>query len=84
MGAMYSEGQCIMGDGHRQTLVDRQTHISENITFPQLRWRPVKTIWYFDIRTLTSGLCLLTPRSRSRLQLDVLYSMYSSPIMQRT
>ena len=40
-GRLYSEVQCIMGNGYMGTLpsVDRQTHTSENITFPQLRWR---------------------------------------------
>ena len=41
---MRSEVQCIMGNGHvgpthEQTEI--QTHMTENITFPQLRWRVV-------------------------------------------
>ena len=34
-GALYSEVQCIIGNGHMA--MDRQTHTYENITFPQLR-----------------------------------------------
>ena len=40
-GSMYSEVQCIMGNGHMghpcgQT--EWQTHMTENIAFPQLHW----------------------------------------------
>ena len=40
-GFMYSEVQCIMGNGHMghpcgQT--EWQTHVTENIAFPQLHW----------------------------------------------
>ena len=41
-GSLYSEVQCIMGNGHMGPLpypVDRKmTDTTENITFPQLRW----------------------------------------------
>ena len=40
---LYSEAQCIMGNGHmvHSHPVDRQALNSENITFPQRRWRAV-------------------------------------------
>ena len=38
---VYSKFQCIMDNGHMGPPVDRHTHMSENITFPQLRWRVV-------------------------------------------
>ena len=42
-GALYSEVQCIMVNGHMGTFcVNRQTDTSENITFPQLCWWAVK------------------------------------------
>ena len=45
--ALYSEVQCIIGNGHMRTppplpWTARQTDTTENITFPQLRWREVK------------------------------------------
>ena len=40
-GGLYSEVQCIMGNGHIGTPYE-QTDTSENIIFPQLRWRGVK------------------------------------------
>ena len=43
-GGLYSEVECIMGNGHMVTPVDRQTHIRENITFPQLHWRAVQML----------------------------------------
>ena len=39
-GALYSEVQCIMGNGHMES-PHGQTDSNENITFPQLRWRAV-------------------------------------------
>ena len=47
-GSVYSEVQCIMGNGHMGTPPWTHTHkhTCENITFPQLRWRAV-----------TRGLC---------------------------
>ena len=36
----FQQVQCIMGNDHIP--VDRRTYTSENITFPQLRWREVK------------------------------------------
>ena len=45
-GSLYGELQCITGNGHMGTDVpSRQTHThtTENITFPQFRWRPLKT-----------------------------------------
>ena len=39
-GGLYNEDQCIMGNGHMAPLslypsfIDRQTHTSENISFP--------------------------------------------------
>ena len=43
MGALYSEVQCIMGNGHMETPppVKRKTDMSEIITFPQLHWQAV-------------------------------------------
>ena len=38
-GAMYSEVQCIMGNGHMGTPQNRMTDTCENITIPKLRWR---------------------------------------------
>ena len=40
---LYSEVQFIMGNDHMGTLneTDRQTDITENITFPTLLWRAV-------------------------------------------
>ena len=35
LGVLYSEVQCIMGNGHNKT------DITENIIFPQLCWRAV-------------------------------------------
>ena len=43
-GALYSEVQGIMGNGHTMTpplWTDRQTDMSQNITFQQLHWRAV-------------------------------------------
>ena len=40
-GGLYSEFQCIMGNGHMGT-PRVQTDMTENITFPQLRWPVVK------------------------------------------
>ena len=40
-GGLYSEVQCIMGNGHIGTPYE-QTDTSENIIFPQLRRRVVK------------------------------------------
>ena len=37
----YSQLQYIMGNGHMISPVDRQMHMSENITFPQFHWRAV-------------------------------------------
>ena len=37
-GFLYSEYQCIIGDSHIAPPVNRQTHTTENITFPQLRY----------------------------------------------
>ena len=48
-GGLYNEDQCIMGNGRMgppslyPSFMDRQTHTSENITFPQLRWFVVNT-----------------------------------------
>ena len=42
-GGLYSEVQCIIGNGHRGTPLDRITDTCENITFPQLRWQAVTT-----------------------------------------
>ena len=39
-GALYSEVQCIMGNGHIES-PHGQTDRDDNITFPQLRWRAV-------------------------------------------
>ena len=43
---LYSEIQCFMGNGYMGPLlhVNRQTDMTENITFPQLRWRAVMKI----------------------------------------
>ena len=43
---LYSEIQCFMGNGYMWPLlhVNRQTDMTENITFPQLRWRAVMKI----------------------------------------
>ena len=42
-GSLYGgDVQCIMGNYHiGSPSVNRQTHTTENITFPQLRWRAV-------------------------------------------
>ena len=41
--ALYNEVQCITGNGHMGTLMwtDWWTDMYENITLPQLHWRPV-------------------------------------------
>ena len=36
--ALYSEVQCIMGNDHMGTPVNRQTDTTKNITFLQLHW----------------------------------------------
>ena len=41
-GSLYGEVQCVMCNGHMGPPVNRQTHTTENITFPQFRWRTVK------------------------------------------
>ena len=40
-GALYNEVQCILGNGHMGPHLCEQTDRTENITFPQLRWRAV-------------------------------------------
>ena len=53
-GHLYSEVQCIMGNGHETPLPlpDRMTDLrpdtTENITFPQLRWRAVIMVGHLD------------------------------------
>ena len=45
LGVRYGEVQCIMDNGHMGPLPPcRQTDTTENITFPQLRWRAVMTL----------------------------------------
>ena len=41
VGESYDEVQCIMSNGHMGPPVNKQTDMSENITFPQLCWRAV-------------------------------------------
>ena len=42
-GILYSEVQCIMGNGYMGALIHYEhADTSENITFPQLHWRAVK------------------------------------------
>ena len=46
-GSLHGGVQCIMGNDHmRASLypVNIQTHMTENITFPQLRWQAVISI----------------------------------------
>ena len=43
-GALYSEVQCIMGNGHMKPAPDEQT--DENITFPQLRLQTIITMHF--------------------------------------
>ena len=43
-GALCSEVQCIMGNGIMMTPINRQTDMTENITFPQLRWLAVTNL----------------------------------------
>ena len=53
-GAIHSEVQCIMDNGHIGTTpspVNRQTDTTENIIFLQLRWREV-IIRFSAIKTL--------------------------------
>ena len=52
---MFRGGGCVQG-GHNQagTLYcgdphDRRTDVTDNITFPQLRWRAIKLIFYYLI-----------------------------------
>ena len=43
-GSLCCEVQCIMGNGNMGPPVNRMTDMTENITFPQLCWRAVKTL----------------------------------------
>ena len=44
VGSLYGEVQCIMVIGYmRLRIADKMTHMTENITFPQLNWQSVTT-----------------------------------------
>ena len=44
-GGLYSEVQCIMGNGHMgPASPSLRIDTTENVTFPKLGWRAVKTV----------------------------------------
>ena len=44
LGSPYIEVQCIMGNDHMGLPVNRQTDMTENITFPQPCWQAVNIV----------------------------------------
>ena len=49
-GAVYSEFQCIMGNGYMGTPMDSLTDTYENITFSQLCYRAVITAYWINVK----------------------------------
>ena len=62
-GALYSEVQCIMGNGHmgiRPHCTDRlpDTHTTENITMPHLRWWAIMKGFFNGFQAILISMCL--------------------------